>query len=101
MAGPMLFFLPGLAAQDTGKYHPPSNVLEGRQLAQALQAGGYIIYLRHGITDLSRDDTDRRDLANCATQRPLSDEGRQQMREIGRAIKEHLNCTQQPLLPCQ
>lgn len=88
MAGLMLFLPPSLAAQDTGKYHPPPNVIEGRQLVQALQAGGYIIYLRHGITDLSRDDVDRRDLASCATQRPLSDEGRQQMREIGRAIEE-------------
>lgn len=87
MAGLMLFSLPGLAAPDTGKYDPPPNVLEGRQLVEALRAGGYIIYFRHGITDHSIDDTDRVNLANCATQRPLSEEGRQQMRGIGEAIK--------------
>ncbi len=87
MAGLMLFSLPTLAAPDTSKHDPPPNVLEGRQLVEALRAGGYVIYFRHGITDHSKDDTDRVNLANCATQRPLSKEGRQQMRGIGEAIK--------------
>ena len=65
----------------------PPPVLEGRDLVQALRDGGYVLYFRHGITDHQRNDVDRVDLSNCATQRPLSAEGRQQMREVGRAIK--------------
>ncbi len=87
MAGMILLPLPGMAAEAADNYEPPPNVLEGRQLVDALRAGGYVIYLRHGITDLSIDDTDRDNLTNCATQRPLSAEGRQQMRGIGKAIK--------------
>lgn len=83
----MLISLPSLSAEDTGKYDPPPNVLEGHQLVAALQAGGYVIYLRHGITDHTLDDTDRQNLTNCATQRPLSEEGRHQMRGIGEAIR--------------
>lgn len=87
MVGVILLPLPGPAAEVADKYDPPPNVLEGRQLVEALRAGGYVIYFRHGITDHSIDDTDRENLANCATQRPLSEEGRQQMRGIGEAIK--------------
>ena len=65
---------------------PPAPRLEGMALMDALKAGGYIIYFRHGITDHSIADTDRSNLKNCATQRPLSAEGRRQMREIGQAI---------------
>lgn len=87
MVGAILLPLPSPAAEAAGKYDPPPNVLEGRQLVDALRAGGYVIYFRHGITDHSLDDTDRENLANCATQRTLSEEGRQQMRGIGEAIK--------------
>lgn len=87
MAGVILLPLPALAGEAADKYAPPPNVLEGRQLVDALRAGGYVIYLRHGITDHTLDDTDRQNLANCATQRPLSEEGRQQMREMGKAIQ--------------
>lgn len=87
MAAVILLPLPGRAAEAADQYDPPPNVLEGRQLVEALRAGGYVIYLRHGITDHSLDDTDRENLVNCATQRTLSEEGRQQMRRIGEAIK--------------
>lgn len=87
MAGVMWLPLSGLAAEAASQYDPPPNLLEGHQLVEALRAGGYVIYLRHGITDHSLDDTDRKNLANCATQRPLSEEGRQQVRAIGEAIK--------------
>lgn len=53
----------------------------------ALRGGGYIIYFRHGITDLTTSDTDRDHLENCATQRILSPEGRQQMRAIGNTLR--------------
>lgn len=77
----------GLAAEAGNKYDPPPNLLEPTQLVAALRAGGYVIYLRHGITDHTQDDTDRENLTSCATQRPLSEAGRQQVRGIGEAIK--------------
>lgn len=74
-------------AQEAGKPDTPPNVLDGDKLLEALRGGGYVIYFRHGITDLSTSDTDRERLENCATQRLLSREGRSQMRDIGVAIK--------------
>ena len=58
-----------------------------RQLIEALQRGGHIVYFRHGATDRSQQDTDPRNLANCATQRNLSDQGRAQARATGEAFR--------------
>ncbi|HET7524673.1 MAG TPA: histidine phosphatase family protein [Burkholderiaceae bacterium] len=42
---------------------------------------------RHGKTDLSTTDADRGSLANCAAQRILSAQGRQQMTDIGQQVR--------------
>jgi phosphohistidine phosphatase SixA len=60
--------------------------LTGPALLAALRDGGFVIYFRHARTDFSRDDTDLSDLSNCATQRNLSSEGRDEARRIGEAI---------------
>jgi phosphohistidine phosphatase SixA len=60
--------------------------LAGPALLAALREGGFVIYFRHARTDFSQDDTDLSDLSNCATQRNLSPEGRDQARRIGEAI---------------
>ena len=60
--------------------------LAGAALQAALREGGFVIYFRHARTDFSQDDTDLGDLENCATQRNLSAEGREQARLIGEAI---------------
>lgn len=60
--------------------------LAGPALLEALRGGGFVIYFRHARTDFSQDDTNLTDLANCATQRNLSDEGREQARQIGEAF---------------
>jgi broad specificity phosphatase PhoE len=52
-------------------------------LAHKLQQGGYVIFFRHAATDHSQQDTDKKNLANCETQRPLTDEGRRQAKVIG------------------
>ena len=59
--------------------------LAGAALLAALREGGFVIYFRHARTDFSQDDTDLGDLENCATQRNLSAEGRDQARLIGEA----------------
>jgi phosphohistidine phosphatase SixA len=53
-------------------------------LIEALRRGGHVIYFRHARTDFSQRDSS---LADCGTQRNLSDEGREQARAIGAAIR--------------
>lgn len=60
--------------------------LEGSELLRSLRAGGFVIYLRHAAT-VAGGDTDVQNLANCAAQRNLSEEGRAQAREIGNAFR--------------
>jgi len=66
------------------KSNSPPDTVDGAALVQALRGGGHVIYFRHGRTDLTTHDTDRANLAQCATQRKLSEEGRQEMVQIGR-----------------
>lgn len=62
---------------------PPS----GPQLLSELRKGGYVIYFRHTSTDFSRDDTRSRSDDDCDNQRPLTDQGRAEAREIGAAFR--------------
>jgi phosphohistidine phosphatase SixA len=59
-----------------------------RQAIEGLQRGGYFVYFRHGVTNRSEQDSDPKNLANCATQRNLTDEGRAQARVIGDAFRK-------------
>lgn len=52
-------------------------------LVKQLQAGGYVIFFRHAGTNREHKDTDIRDLTNCATQRNLTEQGREQSKLIG------------------
>jgi phosphohistidine phosphatase SixA len=54
---------------------------------EALREGGYVIYVRHAKTDLSQSDADTSDLEDCEQQRNLTEEGREQAREIGAAFR--------------
>jgi len=52
-------------------------------LAQ-MRAGGFVLYMRHATSDSSRADrAPTVDLADCSTQRLLSDEGRKQASAMG------------------
>ena len=55
-------------------------------LLPKLRAGGYVLYMRHGNTLNDRPDQPNLDLADCSTQRPLSDGGRAVARQVGQAI---------------
>jgi len=66
---------------------PARTLLAGPALADALRRGGYVVYFRHASTDLSQEDTDTRNLRNCATQRNLNAKGRADARAIGRAFR--------------
>jgi broad specificity phosphatase PhoE len=58
-----------------------------RQVIEALQDGGHIIYFRHATTDRSQQDSDPTNLANCAAQRNLAEAGRAQARTVGEAFR--------------
>ncbi len=61
--------------------------LEGSALFSALKSGGYVIYMRHSISDLSQEDRNPVTVGDCSTQRNLSEQGREQARAIGSAFK--------------
>ncbi len=58
-----------------------------RQLVDALRRGGHFIYIRHATTDRAQQDSDPNNLANCATQRNLTDQRRAQARAMGEAFR--------------
>ena len=67
----------------------PSTLAErpdGRDFVGRLRQGGHVIFIRHAATEATQDDP-RPDLADPSTQRNLSDEGRNQARQLGRAIR--------------
>jgi phosphohistidine phosphatase SixA len=67
----------------------PSTLAEqpgGRDLVTRLRAGGHVIFIRHAATEATQDDP-RPELADPSTQRNLSDDGREQARQLGRAIR--------------
>lgn len=58
------------------------------ETVQALKRGGYVLYMRHTTSDTSKPDrAPDVDLKDCATQRPLSNEGRRLAAHIGKAIR--------------
>lgn len=57
------------------------------ELVDELRDGGYVVFLRHAATDHSREDAPNVDPRDCARQRNLTDAGRAQARELGRAIR--------------
>ena len=62
-------------------YPPPDSAIMA-----ALKHGGYILVFRHGKTDWAQRDADIVNFADRAAQRNLSEEGRQQSIETGKAI---------------
>lgn len=67
---------------------PFVEILADRDTLAALRAGGYVLYMRHGFTDNSKPDrVPSVDLDDCATQRPLTEEGRSLAASVGRSIR--------------
>ncbi len=61
--------------------------LSGRALIDALRGGGHVVLLRHAATDPFVAEPGTVDLADCATQRNLSETGRKQAVAMGRAFE--------------
>jgi phosphohistidine phosphatase SixA len=70
----------GVRAEESGQ-------LAGQELIAALQKGGYTIFLRHPKTHADQADTDPLNLENIQAQRHLSEEGRQQAKALGEALR--------------
>jgi phosphohistidine phosphatase SixA len=66
---------------------PQATELSGDAMLAALKTGGYVIYMRHALTDMTRDDADPITVGDCATQRPLSADGRTLAKHIGVAFQ--------------
>jgi hypothetical protein len=60
--------------------------LQGAALVRALRDGGLVIYFRHTATDFSRNDQAMAHYEDCANQRLLSEQGRNDAKAIGRRI---------------
>jgi len=54
----------------------------------ALKAGGQVMIVRHGLTTPGSGDPKNFKLDDCATQRNLVEEGREQSRKLGRLLRE-------------
>src|SRR5918992_252653 len=57
------------------------------ELLNRLREGGYVLYLRHTSTDFSQNDSRMTSYEDCATQRNLTDQGRDEARAIGEHVK--------------
>jgi hypothetical protein len=63
-------------------YAQPSADLVGR-----LRDGGYVLYLRHASTDFTQNDSRMTSFEDCASQRNLTDRGRDEARAIGQHVE--------------
>jgi broad specificity phosphatase PhoE len=70
---------------------PPSLQagVEEEALWSELRAGGYVVLLRHAVTEPGTGDPPGFRLGDCSTQRNLSAQGRADARRIGEAFRRH------------
>jgi len=78
----------GVPPPAPGRSAQPAKPMPGPELLSELRKGGYVIYLRHTSTNFSRDDVKSRNNDDCDNQRPLTDKGREEARQIGAAFRE-------------
>ena len=65
----------------------PALAQPSPELLSRLREGGYVLYLRHTSTDFSQNDSRMTSFEDCATQRNLTDRGRDEARAIGEHVK--------------
>jgi phosphohistidine phosphatase SixA len=58
------------------------------EMLNDLQQGGYVIVFRHGATNRDQADTDPLNPSNVAAQRQLSEQGREQAKQVGEAFAQ-------------
>ncbi len=70
-----------------GRSALPARPLSSQEVLAELRKGGYVIYFRHTSTDFSRDDSRSKSDDDCDNQRPLTEQGRTEARQIGAAFQ--------------
>lgn len=81
----ILMFMSGFQSRSIVRLDVPVNELDS--LVQALQKGGYILYMRHGEATVGQDRP-AVDFHDCSTQRNLSDTGREQAKMLGESMRK-------------
>ena len=82
----LVFYLVALPAFAAGSAEPKEKLTDAELLMQ-LRQGGLNVYFRHVSTDFAQSDENTFDYEDCAKQRNLSDQGREEARRIGTAIR--------------
>jgi phosphohistidine phosphatase SixA len=67
---------------------PPTVARADEALWKLLQSGGQVVLIRHALTTPGVGDPEGMTLLDCATQRNLSEEGREQARKLGDVLRE-------------
>jgi phosphohistidine phosphatase SixA len=67
---------------------PAQAASDGRDIAQALRAGGIVIVVRHGATYPDQADTDPLNFENVAAQRNLNDKGKALAKAFGDSLRQ-------------
>jgi phosphohistidine phosphatase SixA len=65
----------------------PASAQPAAELLGRLREGGYVLYLRHTSTDFGQNDAKMTSFEDCASQRNLTDRGRDEARAIGEHVK--------------
>jgi hypothetical protein len=65
----------------------PALAQPSAEVLDRLREGGYVLYLRHTSTDFSQNDSRMTSFEDCASQRNLTDRGRDEARAIGEHVK--------------
>jgi hypothetical protein len=65
----------------------PALAQPDAEIVRRLQAGGYVLYLRHTSTDFSQNDSRMTSFEDCSTQRNLTDRGREEARALGEHVR--------------
>jgi phosphohistidine phosphatase SixA len=77
----------GLSAM-LGAAIPVQAAADGKDIAQALRAGGLVIVVRHGATFPDQADTDPLNFENVAAQRNLNDKGKALAKSFGDSLRQ-------------
>jgi len=89
LIGSLILFAISVQGVNAADFTPFVTKIITIETLNQLQAGGFVLYMRHGPTDTSRPDrVPRVDLNDCTTQRPLTEEGRAVAAQVGKAIRQ-------------
>jgi hypothetical protein len=65
----------------------PALAQPSAEVLNLLREGGYVLYFRHTSTDFSQNDSRMTSFEDCASQRNLTDRGRDEARAIGEHVR--------------